>query len=109
MKKVVIIGAGKMTKPMVDYFIDKCGYQVVMVNRTVSNAEKVIAGRPLGKTVRWAAGESEVLDEVICKADIVISMVPKPLHLNVAKSCLRCKKNMLTTAYEIPELMALDK
>jgi saccharopine dehydrogenase-like NADP-dependent oxidoreductase len=109
MKKVAIIGAGKMTKPMVDYFIDICGFQVVMVNRTVSNAEKVIAGRPLGKTVRWAAGESEVLDEVICKADIVISMVPKPLHLNVAKSCLRCKKNMLTTAYEIPELMALDK
>jgi pyrroline-5-carboxylate reductase len=24
MKKVVIIGAGKMTKPMVDYFIDIC-------------------------------------------------------------------------------------
>lgn len=94
---------------MVDYFIDKCGFQVVMVNRTVANAEKVIAGRSLGKTVRWAAGESEVLDEVLCKADIVISMVPKPHHLNVAKSCLRCKKNMLTTSYEIPELMALDK
>jgi saccharopine dehydrogenase-like NADP-dependent oxidoreductase len=36
-------------------------------------------------------------------------MVPKPMHINVAKSCLRCNKNMVTTAYEIPELMALDK
>ena len=109
MKKVAIIGAGKMTKPLVDYFIDNCGYQVTMVNRTVSAAEKVINGRKLGTAVRWTAGESEALDEVVSQSDIVISMVPKPMHINVARSCLRCKKNMVTTAYEIPELMALDK
>ena len=40
-KKVAIIGAGKMTKPLVDYFIDKFGYQVFLVNRTVSTAEKM--------------------------------------------------------------------
>ena len=108
-KKVAIIGAGKMTKPLVDYFIDKCGYQVFMVNRTVAAAEKVIDGRKLGIAIRWAAGDADALDKVVSQADIVISMVPKPLHINVAKSCLRCNKNMLTTAYEIPELMALDK
>ena len=30
MKKVLILGAGYTIKPMVDYFIDKCGYEVVM-------------------------------------------------------------------------------
>ena len=109
MKKVAIIGAGKMTKPLVDYFIDKCGYQVFMVNRTVSTAEKVIDGRKLGIAVRWSAGEPDALDKIVSQSDIVISMVPKPMHINVAKSCLRCNKNMVTTAYEIPELMALDK
>ena len=109
MKKVAIIGAGKMTKPLVDYFIDKCRYQVFLVNRTVSTAEKVINGRKLGIAVRWSAGEPDALDKVISKSDIVISMVPKPMHINVAKSCLRCNKNMVTTAYEIPELMALEK
>ena len=109
MKKVAIIGAGKMTKPLVDYFIDKCGYQVFMVNRTVSTAEKIINGRKLGTAVRWSAGEPDALDKIVSQSDIVISMVPKPLHINVARSCLRCNKNMLTTAYEIPELMALEK
>jgi len=109
MKKVAIIGAGKMTKPLVDYFIDKCGYQVFLVNRTVSAAEKVINGRKLGIAVRWSAGEPDALDNIVSQSDIVISMVPKPLHINVARSCLRCNKNMVTTAYEIPELMALDK
>lgn len=109
MKKVAIIGAGKMTKPLVDYFIDKCGYQVFMVNRTVAKAEEVINGRKLGTAFRWSADETDALDSVVSQSDIVISMVPKPMHINVAKSCLRCNKNMVTTAYEIPELMALEK
>lgn len=109
MKKVAIIGAGRMTTPMVDYFIDKCGYEVFMLNRTVSRAEAVIKERPLGHAIRWEAGEAKSIDKMIKNTDIVISMVPKHLHLNVAKACLRCRKNMLTTAYEIPELLALDE
>jgi len=108
MKKVAIIGAGRMTTPMVDYFIDKCGYEVFMLNRTVSRADDVINGRPLGHAIRWEAGEAKSIDKMIKKTDIVISMVPKHLHLNVAKACLRCRKTMLTTAYEIPELLELD-
>ena len=109
MKKIAIIGAGLMTKPLVDYFIEKCGYQVIMVNRTVSKAEKVIAGRSLGKAVRWPDNDPDVLDKVIGEVDIAISMVPKPIHIHVAKSCLRNRKSMVTTAYEIPELLALEK
>ena len=79
MKKVAIIGAGLMTKPMVDYFIEKCGYQVIMVNRTVSKAEKVIAGRTAGKAVSWPNNDPSILDKVISEVDIAISMVPKPI------------------------------
>ena len=109
MKKIAIIGAGLMTKPLVDYFLEKCGYRVIMVNRTVSKAEKVIAGRSLGKAVRWPDNDPDVLDKVISEVDIAISMVPKPIHIHVAKSCLRNRKSMVTTAYEIPELLALEK
>ncbi len=109
MKKIAIIGAGLMTKPLVDYFIEKCGYQVIMVNRTVSKAEKVIAGRSLGQAVRWPDNDPDILDKVISEVDIAISMVPKPIHIHVAQSCLRNRKSMLTTAYEIPELLALEK
>ena len=31
MKTIAIIGAGLMTKPIVDYFIEKYKYQVVML------------------------------------------------------------------------------
>ncbi|MBL4561012.1 MAG: saccharopine dehydrogenase NADP-binding domain-containing protein [Labilibaculum sp.] len=107
MKKIAIIGAGLMTKPMVDYFIDKIGYKVIMLNRTLEKAESIIGNRPLGEAVGWANNNTETLDRVIKNADAVISMVPKPLHIKIAKSCLKYKKNMITASYEIPELMAL--
>lgn len=107
MKKIAIIGAGLMTKPMVDYFIDKIGYKVIMLNRTLEKAESIIGNRPLGEALGWANNNTETLDRVIKNADAVISMVPKPLHIKVAKSCLKYKKNMITASYEIPELMDL--
>ena len=45
MKKVLILGAGHVTKPIVEYLTEKCGYNVTMGARTVSKAEKIIAGR----------------------------------------------------------------
>ena len=107
MKKVAIIGAGLMTQPLVDYFIDNCGYQVIVLNRTLAKAEKVVEGSTAGRAVEWPNNDPDVLDNVIREVDIAISMVPKPIHIHVAKSCLRNGKNMITTAYEIPELLAL--
>ncbi len=107
MKKVAIVGAGLMTQPLVDYFIDNCGYQVIVVNRTLAKAEKVVEGKSAGRAVEWPNNDPDILDNVIREVDIVISMVPKPIHIHVAKSCLRNGKSMVTTAYEIPELLAL--
>jgi len=109
MKTIAIIGAGLMTKPIVDYFIDKCKYQVIMADLTTEQPEKIIAGRHLGKSVRWSVDEPEILDKIISEVDIVVSMVPRNIHIHVAKSCLRNKKSMLTASYESPEMIALDK
>ena len=48
MNKVAVLGAGYVVKPMIDYFIDICKYEVIVATRTVSKAEKVIDGRALG-------------------------------------------------------------
>jgi saccharopine dehydrogenase (NADP+, L-glutamate forming) len=107
MKKVTIIGAGMMVGPIADYLMDTCNYQVIMADRIVSKAQKIIRERPLGKAVELSVQDATALDKVVNEADIVISMVPKPLHTYVARSCLRCRKNMLTTSYETPDVLAL--
>jgi saccharopine dehydrogenase-like NADP-dependent oxidoreductase len=108
MKKVAIIGSGMMVKPIADYLSDICNYGIIVVDREVSRARKVVDGRSSGKAVSLFIKDSYDLDPVVSEADIVISMLPWPLHIHAAECCLRKGKSMLTTSYESPEIAALS-
>ena len=106
-KTITIIGAGLMVKPMVDYFIEKKAYRIFLLDQYVEKAMRITANRPECTALEWRNNDTEQLDDVIKKSDIVISMVPKLIHIIIAKSCLKYKKNMLTASYEVPALMDL--
>ncbi len=108
MKKILILGAGMVTKPMVDYFIDKCGYHVTMATRTVSKAERILNGRN-GRCVAWTTDQVDLLDELVADVDLIVSMIPPTMHVPVARSCIKHKKNMVTTSYISPEMAGLDQ
>ena len=110
MKRVLVLGTGFVVKPLVDYFIDKCKYEVLVASRDNNHSGLIIAGRPLGKRILWhAIPPYEELDEMVDGVDLVVSMLPPSMHTIVAKSCLKHKVNMVTTSYISPEMKALDE
>jgi len=106
-KKITIIGAGLMVKPMVDYFVEKENYQIFLLDQYVEKAITICDNRPECSALEWKNNDTEQLDNVISKSDLVISMVPKPVHIIIALSCLKYRKNMVTASYEVPDLMGL--
>lgn len=109
MKRVLVLGTGYVVKPMVDYFIDKCKYEVLVASRDNNHAGLIIAGRALGKRVLWRATPPyDELDEMVKSVDLVVSMIPPSMHVIVARVCLKHGKNMVTTSYTSPEMKALD-
>lgn len=106
-KTITIIGAGLMVKPIVDYFIEKKVYRIFLLDQYVEKALSIKANRPECIALGWRDNDTEQLDNVIKKSDIVISMVPKLIHIIIARSCLKYKKNMVTASYEVPALMDL--
>jgi len=109
MKKVLILGAGMVTKPMADYFLDECKYHVDIATRTLSKAEKIINGRSNANAIQWTSDDNDMLHTLVEDVDIVISMLPPTAHIPVAKACIKLKKNMVTTSYLNSEMLALDK
>ncbi|MFC1492843.1 saccharopine dehydrogenase C-terminal domain-containing protein [candidate division KSB1 bacterium] len=109
MKRVLILGAGFVIKPMVDYFINMCQYDVTVATRTVSKAQRFFDGYENGTAVPWLIEDIELLDKLVGESDIVVSMIPPDLHIPVAKSCIAHKKNLVTTSYISPEMQELDK
>lgn len=107
MKKVAVLGAGMVTKPMIDYFLDQCHYAVIIATRTKDKATGIIHGRPHGHAIHWEIQDEAVLDRLVRDVDLVVSMIPPFLHIPVAQACLRHGKSMVTTSYVSPEMAAL--
>jgi saccharopine dehydrogenase (NADP+, L-glutamate forming) len=107
MKNIAIIGAGLMVKPIVDYFLNKNEYTVTLADREIDKAIKIKAGREKCIALEWSNNDKKQLDNIVEASDVVISMVPKPIHIFIVRSCLKFKKNMVTAAYEVPEILEL--
>jgi len=108
MKKVLILGAGMVVKPMVQYLLEK-GMMVTVASRTKSKAEVMIGDNPNGVAIEWTVDKTDALDQMIENHDLVVSLLPYAHHVMVAKKCIAHKKNMVTTSYVKPEMQALDQ
>jgi len=109
MRKVAVLGAGYVVKPMIDYFIDNCKYEVIIATRTVSKAVKIIAGRSLGTPVGWTIDQVDTLEKIIRNVEIVVVMIPRSCHTVVTELCLKHKTPMLTTDFKHPGIACFDE
>ncbi len=107
-KKVLILGAGMVSRPMVRYLFDKTDYQVTMASRTVSKAEKIIDGHPNGTAIALDVSDENLLEKLVSESDLTVSLLPYAFHVKVAKLCIKHKKQMVTTSYVSDEMKALD-
>ncbi|MBN1224587.1 MAG: saccharopine dehydrogenase NADP-binding domain-containing protein [Candidatus Aminicenantes bacterium] len=108
MKKVLILGAGLVAKPLVRYLLDQPDFQVEVASRTVSKAVRLIDNHPRGTAKSLNLKDKEGLRNEIKNSDLVISMVPYTFHTTVAKYCIEFGKHMVTTSYVSTEMKSLD-
>ena len=110
MKQVLVLGTGYVVKPLVDYFLEECKYQVFVASRDNNRSGQIIAGRPNGKRILWSAKPPyDELNRMVGEADLVVSMIPPSMHPIVAKACISNHVDMVTTSYISPEMRALDE
>ncbi|HNW58045.1 MAG TPA: saccharopine dehydrogenase C-terminal domain-containing protein [bacterium] len=109
MKKVLVLGAGLVSRPLVRYLLDQPETQVIIASRTVSKAEALIEGHPAGKAVAATVQEKEKLETLVAEADVAISLLPWIYHVQVAELCLKHKTHLVTTSYVSPAMRALDQ
>jgi len=108
-KKVLVFGAGLVSRPMIRYFFDKTDFFVTMASRTASKAERIINGHPRGKAIAFNVKDNKLLEKLVSKSDFVVSLLPYTYHVKVAKFCIKHKKPMVTTSYVSDEMKALDE
>ena len=107
MKKILVLGAGLVSKPGIEYLL-KHGFSVTVASRTVERAEKIVHGFENGIALHLLVEEKEKLESLVRKNDIVVSLLPWVHHIKVAQACLRHNKSMATTSYVSEDMRKLD-
>jgi len=108
-KTILILGAGMVVKPSVDYLLDRCNYHVIIATRTVSKAHAIVAGRENTTVIQWDATDFEKLDKMVPEADLVVNFIPPAFQIESTKICIKHKKHMIHTDFALPEVMAMNE
>jgi saccharopine dehydrogenase (NADP+, L-glutamate forming) len=112
MQDILVLGAGKSATILIETLLADAGEQdwfVHVADVQLEVAEKKIAGHSRAAAYAIEPGNDEQLERLILAADAVISMLPPPLHVTVAKKCLLHKKHFLNASYLTPEIQSLHE
>ena len=110
MNSVLIIGAGLSSGALIDYVLRKAaekGWVVIVADSDLQKAEAKVAGHPNGRAVWLDVLKTNDRRELIARADVVVSLMPAHLHLEVAYDCIKLKKHLITASYVSQEMFAL--
>jgi len=108
-KKILVFGAGLVSRPGVRYLLSNKNLIVTVASRTVSKAEKLVEGFANGIAKQVLVDNVESVENLIKENDIIISLLPWVHHLKVANLCLKHNKHMATTSYVSEGMKKLDK
>lgn len=110
MKSILIIGAGRSSSALIKYVLDtakKENWFVTVADMDPSLAEEKVNNHPCGRGTWLDVMKVNDRRELIGRADIVVSLLPAHLHLEVAHDCIKLKKHLITASYVSKELYRL--
>lgn len=99
-KRVLILGAGYVSAPVVEYLTRQNDVAVYVASALRDEADNLARRFPRTEPVLLNVQERpDTLKELIDKVDVVISLLPYALHPMVAEHCIAGKTNMVTASY----------
>ncbi len=112
MRNILLFGAGKSASSLIKYLLDKSESE--NLHLTIADLNIDLAKNKTNNYKNATPIAIDIFNEIdrkkaIEKADIVISMLPAHLHIEIAKDCIAFKKHMVTASYISPAMQELDE
>ncbi|MEZ4854253.1 saccharopine dehydrogenase family protein [Flavobacterium sp.] len=111
MRKILVIGAGRSASSLIQYLLDKSETEKLHI--TIGDLSEELAKKKVNNHKNARAIAFDIFNETqrheeINNANVVISMLPAHLHIQVAKDCITFGKSMVTASYISKEMQELD-
>jgi saccharopine dehydrogenase (NADP+, L-glutamate forming) len=112
MQNILIIGAGRSASSLIKYMLDHAGqedWEVTVADVSLDLVKQKTNGHPRSRAIAFDIHNEAQRAEEIRRADLVISMLPAFMHMEVAQDCVRFKKHLATASYVSKEMKELDE
>ena len=111
-RKILVVGAGKSTSYLLDYFLDKSQKENLHLTIGDLHPETItekVSEHPACTLLKLDIFDDASRKKAIQDAHIVVSMLPARFHIKVAEDCVSFGKHLVTASYVSEEILALDK
>ncbi len=109
MKEVLVLGAGRVARPLLRYLLDQPHCKVTVASQEFGKAGALVDQHPDGSTTTLDINDTARLEGLIREHDLAISLLPAPLHPVVARLCVKHKRHMVTASYVSDAMRQLDE
>ncbi len=109
-RKILVLGAGKSTSFLIDYFLDKStseNLSLIIADLNPKAIATKIRNHPNCEVVTLDIFDEEALKKQVSAATIVVSMLPARFHIKVAQNCLAYGKHLVTASYVSDDIKKL--
>ncbi len=111
MRTILILGSGRSSSSLIQYLLNKSDEEnlhLIIGDISLFSAQNKTSNHPNATPLAIDIFDEIQRKKVIQKADIVISMLPAQLHIEIAKDCIAFKKHLVTASYISDEMQKLD-
>ncbi len=112
MRKILLIGAGRSASSLIKYLLENSAEQnwyLTVADLSLELAQSKISGHENANAIEFDINNAVQRVAEISNSDIVVSMLPASMHVQVAKDCINLKKSMVTASYVSEEMEALNE
>lgn len=112
MNKILIIGAGRSSTALINYVLkqaEQFNWMVTVADTNPKLAEEKINLHPNGKAAWLDVMNVNDRRDLIARTDLVVSLLPAHLHIEVAYDCIRQNKHLITASYVSKEMYQLGE
>lgn len=111
MKRILIIGAGRSATSLINYLLNHAEaekWHVIVADSDEKLAIRKIHNSKYGEAIGFDARNESKRQELVANCDLVVSMLPASMHIDVVKDCIKFRKHVITPSYITDEMKALN-
>ena len=112
MRKILILGAGRSASSLIENLISNASreeWRVIVADRQQQQARSLIGNNDdVASAIALDATDTTARVAAIEEADLVVSMLPAFMHMEVVKDCVRLRKHVITPSYVPDALWAMQ-